>query len=431
MLDNDFACRTLAEAVRGNLEETSREETYMRHERMFVSMATQQNVHRLKRKAVVVGAFAAGLAAAAALLISVLISSSPTNEFSFVVGDTGTEGSPGDWIETSTGETTEIRFSQGTCMRVEENGAARIVESNKEAVTIELSRGTVMAEVNGNKHTRWRVNAGPFTVTVLGTVFDVTWDAEASNLDVQVSRGKVLVQGAGLSEHGVTLLAGQHLAANGRTGDIAMNSKPCVADTSSEETEALMSESGESLQNEKSVSAANDSQRDAAVGARKSGASKSKGQMTWQTYYRNKQFSAAIAAAQRQGLAQLYRTADSGELWQLADAARNAGQVKISNDALLSLRNRFNQTTKAKLAAFIIGRSAMDASHSPSIAAQWFQTYLTESPSGSMAEEVHGRLMTIYTQTNRLSAAKRIASQYVSRYPQGLYINQAHQVLQK
>lgn len=447
MLDNDCSCKKITETVTGTLVKTLNNrvaegavgESFKRREQLFVSMAVQQQIRHARNRAITMGMAAVALAAAAVLFFGWVVAPS-SNELPFVVENTDAPGKAGDWVETGIGESKGIRFEQGTRIQVGSDGAARIVESNKESVTLELSRGTMLADVKGNQQTRWKVNAGPFTVTVLGTVFDVTWDDRDSQLGVNVAQGIVWVQGAGLSEHGVRLLAGQQLRANGRSGVIEMN-VPSDSEPSEKKGAPATSANSDFGIGDAETRGGGDQKmfRDnwSRPKTRKRNSyrghgapSKSGMGDSWEHHYKNKRFKDAVWAAERQGLNELYGSLSARELWHLADAARNAGRVTISNEALISLRNRFGKSKKARLAAFLIGRSAMDSSHSPTIASQWFERYLSEAPNGDMAEEAFGRLMTIYSQMNKLGMAQQIATQYLDRYPSGLYARRAQQLLQ-
>ncbi|MBN2714605.1 MAG: FecR domain-containing protein [Deltaproteobacteria bacterium] len=437
MLDDDFACRELTEAVREVLDAKDMLAS-KRHEQLFVTLVRNQQRRRQKKRQARIGLGIAAIAAAAALIFSVALALTP-GDLRFKVGSAATSfvsGEPGAWVQADASDI-EILFEQGSRFRVQEGCAARVVESGEEAVTIELSQGDIFADVKGNKKTNWRITAGPFTVTVLGTAFDVSWDAATNALDVNVRRGVVLVQGAGLRHHGVRLFAGQQLAANGRSGDVSLTS-PAVGQTSPMASAVANTghigawESERATDFEAEFAEGSDDASDLIMPKKpqeKPHAYRSV-KRPWVVHYREGRFAEAVLAAEKEGLSTLYRTADAQTLWNLADAARNARRVSVSNDSLIALRRRFPAGNKAKLAAFIIGRSAMDVAGNATVAAQWFQTYLSESPNGDMTEEVYGRLMTIYTRTNRSAAAKRIASKYLIQYPKGLYAARAKQVLQ-
>jgi ferric-dicitrate binding protein FerR (iron transport regulator)/TolA-binding protein len=429
MLDDDFACRELTEIVREHLDAEDMLAS-KRHEQLFVSLVRNQTSRKQQKKRARVVLGIAAVAAVAVLSVAAAMLMAP-GELAFRVGNEGrtfVPGEPGTWVQADLGETMEIRFDQGSRFKVNDGCAARVVESGQQAVTIELSKGDISADVKGNKRTRWKINAGPFTVTVLGTAFDVSWDAASTDFDVNVRRGAVLVQGAGLSRYGVRLLAGQRLAANGRSGDVSMSSPQHIAGgTDSRLSGIEMSGDSVDSTDEHDTLSSELIDRDKRVGKDQSSRG---GKRPWVALYRQGRFEDAISAAEKEGLSKMYGTADAQTLWNLADAARNARRVGISNDSLLALRKRFPASRKAKLAAFIIGRSAMDVSGNLSVATQWFQMYLTESPNGPMVEEVHGRLMTVYSRMNRPAAAKRIAAQYLQRYPGGLYAGRAKQVLQ-
>jgi hypothetical protein len=144
------------------------------------------------------------------------------DHIAFWVGQEEAAGKTGVWFEAPSDEPFLVRFDQGSLVMLKSRTTARVAKSTSEEVTIDLSQGELEADIHGNHRTLWQVEAGPFRITVLGTVFSVGWDVKSKVLDVEVNRGVVLVQGAGLSEHGVKVAKGHHLRADSRTGAMAL-----------------------------------------------------------------------------------------------------------------------------------------------------------------------------------------------------------------
>src|SRR5205085_9103832 len=70
-----------------------------------------------------------------------------------------------------------------------------------------LEHGTAALRVTPNPERRWFVEAGPFLVTVKGTVFTVSWDPGSERFDLVLQQGRVVVSGP---EGDIASRAGQH-----------------------------------------------------------------------------------------------------------------------------------------------------------------------------------------------------------------------------
>jgi len=117
----------------------------------------------------------------------------------------------GAWVAAETNDR-EMAFSDGSRMRMRPGASLRLAEVRADGCDIDLLRGEVAAAIVPDASTLWRVRAGPFTVRVLGTRFDVNWAAERGELVIKLRRGKVAVDGPGLQ--GRVLVPGQRLRAS-------------------------------------------------------------------------------------------------------------------------------------------------------------------------------------------------------------------------
>jgi TolA-binding protein len=149
----------------------------------------------------------------------------------------------------------------------------------------------------------------------------------------------------------------------------------------------------------------------------------------WRALYGKGRYDEALAAARQQGFAELLTRLGAAELRELADAARFAGEAREAEQALLALRERFPRDRRARVAAFLLGRVAMDLGRRPAQAVTWFQTYLHEDPSGPLAEEALGRLVDALARAGQRARARDAAGQYLGRYPDGLFSELARSVL--
>ena len=86
--------------------------------------------------------------------------------------------------------------------------------------------------------------------------------------------------------------------------------------------------------------------------------------------------------------------------------------------ALLALRSRFPNDPLSAVAAFHLGRSALDSGQ-VSEGVVWLQTSLQERPGGPLAREAMGRLLETLQRSGRREEAHALAEQYLLRFPVG------------
>ena len=119
-------------------------------------------------------------------------------------------------------------------------------------------------------------------------------------------------------------------------------------------------------------------------------------------------------------------TCDAADLSALADAARYVGRTDLAEQALLSLRTRFAQGAGTR-AAFLLGRlheSRGDAAG----ARRWYETALNEAAGGTFAAEALAGKMRSVKALEGPDAARRLAREYLQRYPTGVDAKTAKQI---
>ena len=79
-----------------------------------------------------------------------------------------------------------LRFGDGTVIQLA-TGDARAPRGRSTATarTSRSSSGTAHVNVVHKPHARWLIDAGPYQITVHGTVFTASWDESQQRLDVQ------------------------------------------------------------------------------------------------------------------------------------------------------------------------------------------------------------------------------------------------------
>lgn len=101
----------------------------------------------------------------------------------------------GEWIAAPTDGAVPIRFTDGTKLELLPNGRARVTEIVQNGATVVVERGELRASVRPHQGNHWRIDVGPFRVTVVGTIFDVSWQPEIERFSLTLRKGAVLVAG--------------------------------------------------------------------------------------------------------------------------------------------------------------------------------------------------------------------------------------------
>ena len=94
------------------------------------------------------------------------------------------------------------------------------------AVEVRIEEGTAHVAIAKKPGAAWSLLAGPYSVRVTGTAFDIGWVAAEQRFDISMQSGSVVITGP-LTPQGTVLVAGQHLQAD-RTLIVAAN-VPAVA----------------------------------------------------------------------------------------------------------------------------------------------------------------------------------------------------------
>jgi hypothetical protein len=139
-------------------------------------------------------------------------------------------------------------------------------------------------------------------------------------------------------------------------------------------------------------------------------------------------FGAVLDEAEQRGLDRTLATGSLEELAALADAARYAGRTSVAKRVLSAERQRFAGSGPARDAAFFLGRLAEESGGG---AIEWYERYVSESPRGAYASQAFGRKMMLLYKQRGASAAKPVASEYLSRYPNGPYAAAARKIDQE
>ena len=104
-----------------------------------------------------------------------------------------------------------VLFNEGSRFMLTPGTRGRIRVVDRQGARVAIEQGTASFRVAHNAQRRWTVEAGPFRVTVTGTVFTVSWDSLREQFDLRILQGQVVVSSPA-SAGEIALRAGQRLA---------------------------------------------------------------------------------------------------------------------------------------------------------------------------------------------------------------------------
>jgi hypothetical protein len=362
----------------------------------------------------VAGLAVAGSAAALAVTLFVLQASPAKLSFQVAGGALDASG------HVVGREHTLIRFSDGSEAALARGAEAQIANVTERGADVVLTHGSMRVHIAKKPEAAWKVAAGPYDVRVTGTAFDVSWSNQAQAFDLRMETGAVIVTGP-LAASGIVLRAGQHLfggVAEGRLtvegGSEAVASSPSPAIAALEPSER---------------SPARDTAGVAPTPLPPGPAPRAGAEPhAWTRQVAQGHFNAVLDEAEQRGLDRTLASGSLEELAALADAARYAGRSSVAKRVLMAERQRFPNSGPARDAAFFLGRIAEESGGG---AVEWYERYVSENPRGAYASQAFGRKMMLLYKQRGANAAGPVATEYLSRYPNGPYAAAAHKIDQE
>jgi TolA-binding protein len=349
---------------------------------------------------------AAGVAAAVAAGVALWLRA----PISFEVGGTGVAGGTDAMIAAEGAESVPLSFSEGSSVVVRPGGRVRVLDTDARGAHVLVESGAVDVAIahRGGRSPSWSFDAGPLSVRVTGTRFNLGWSPREQRFSLAMSEGTVVVTGSCLSAP-KSVRAGEALdltCGGGKAGDVAAVS-------------ARPKESSAPIGVAPAVPAPG-----AGVAA-PAPSSPPAGERTWRELLRGGEAKQALVAAEKADFASVLATASQAELLGLADAARVAGEPDQAVTLLTTLRRRFPGSANAAAAAFSLGRIAFERRGAYSESVRWFSTYLDEAPNGPLMGDAVGRLMESRYKKGDRAGARADAEQYLKRFPRGPYASLA------
>jgi TolA-binding protein len=367
---------------------------------------------------------AAAVAVAAAIVIAPRFWRSAALSFQVEHGTV----SEGGYVRPAQGSEALILFSDGSQVALNADTRARVADLRREGARMLLESGRARMHVVHRADTKWSVEAGPFTVHVTGTEFDISWASADEILDLRMHNGSVVLNGP-FTPAGVGVVGGQRLIADLKQGTVTLGQDTPEPETlvpptppveATKEREAASSET--TAEATSSEDAAADHERTRARTARTHAAS------GWAGMVSQGQFSSVLDEAERHGFAATLSRAPLDDLASLADAARYMRRDDWARRAYTAERGRFPNSRRAHEAAFFLGGLA-EGNSELSEALDWYSRYLNEAPEGSYGSQALGHKMMLIRKLQGPSAASQMAREYLQRFPEGPYASSATKLL--
>ncbi len=437
-------------------QDTFNEETPSVHDAglvRFERAVARRTLHR--RGTGVVWALGLG-AAAAAIAVSLLTFRGQGSSLTFDVVN-ATVGS-GGYVRANAAGDADVRFSDGSSLTLDPSTGARVGDFDAHGGRVLLESGRARVRVKPLPHANWTVDAGPYSVHVIGTEFDIRWSANEEVLDVHLLKGAIVVRGP-LARDGLSMEAGAHLFANVRKGEIHLDGQPAGAamgtETPAETPAAPPTAPHETAEVAPAAPAASavavagvmvpvpaphaahpgataQAGHSRALAVANPHASVPAPETGWRTRLTRGDFQGILGDAERRGLDTVLTTASPSDLNALADAARFARRGDVARGALLAERARFPGSSQGRDAAFFLGGLSEDEPGNAAMrtALDWYERYLRESPNGTFVRPVLGRRMVLVQKLRGTAAARPLAVEYLERFADGPYAASARKLVE-
>jgi len=296
--------------------------------------------------------------------------------------------------------TETVVFDDGSILTKNPNSAIRLSENAKGKIMWSLERGRATFDIRPHGPRTWIVNAGPATVTVLGTSFAV--DRNGDRVRVEVTRGRVRVTSPLLGEGGRELVAGESLDVGAPLDLAEPKDENNLADAGSVGVGATQPKG------EEATGTASRPQLTAVAPAE------------WKVLAKQGDYAGAYQQLSngRFGL-EIERSQSSEDLMALADIARSSGHAA---DAVPALKKAAaTKSADGSTAAFTLATLQDEALKNPSEAAYWYKKALELGLSRALREDAAARRVDALGRSGDRGSAASEAASYLNEFPEGRY----------
>src|SRR5262249_50254562 len=137
-------------------------------------------------------------------------------------------------------EQAALRFGDGTVIKLGSETRGRVASVDGHGAHVAIQNGSAHVSVVHKPQARWLIDAGPYQITVHGTVFSAAWDESQQRLDVKMERGLVSVAGP-VTNGPIAVRAGQALTVKLKRSQVLLrdlDADGVVADVDADDAEA-------------------------------------------------------------------------------------------------------------------------------------------------------------------------------------------------
>lgn len=302
-----------------------------------------------------------------------------------------------------------LNFSDGSKILLLDGTRASIRDLNANGAEVELETGKTRVSVHHQPKTRFSLHAGPYQVGVTGTKFDLEWLPSRERFELLLEEGSVVVSTDKANHAAVKMSAPERLVIDHGQWQLSPVAKDNAPAATLEPGDAGLPAAPRAAE--------------PSTAAPSPAASNAPATRSWQEWSKLGKYHQAYAEAAASGIPRLAQTGSAQSLLTLAEVCRFAGHPGDGIATLSRLRQRFENSDEAAIAAFQLGRLSQGEQ-----AALWFRSYLRERPNGELAREASGRLLEALDKAGNRAAALDAAKSYLLRYPSGPHARFARQI---
>lgn len=342
----------------------------------------------------------------------------------------------------------ELRFSDGSEVVVVPFARLRVQALHSNGASLLLEKGSAKVRVlHHHDDTRWTVAVGPFSVAVVGTRFDVSWDPATEKIRVELFEGRVEIAGPKYASP-ATLLSGQRFEASADASGWSVTPLGTIAEASRERVKAPISNVEPSRDVSQSpIAQERDSNSNVLSGPRSLRRSAvnererqprpllapSKDSTTlvegrqWSKLVASGEFKQVTREADTMGLMACLSNCSAADLRALADASRYTGRLDTAEAALRALHEKY--PAQATSAVYLLG--SVDEARGRNVSAlRWYEAYLEKISSGGFVAEARAARLRMLVATGGNVAARQAARDYLESYPRGAAAGLATKILE-